>query len=1510
MLNNSPFLGIVKTVGSAIFEQLNFNITDSNAHQVFNNYGTQSLVINGKEDGTNSINISNVNIPNTSTSTQNIFSVGEYNGTTPGTTASRGNIFVNNMDINIDNVTATNFHVLFTNGGGLIELNGSFDKTNLLKATNITSTTGFVSFIDNNLSQGTININHMDIYLGQSTSNSTLSSLGDITGFYNAGLMNIVGNDAGTNLIQFVENRADRNSITGILNMNADSNNATAGKARFQNMSIDISRNSVGINQSSPTFSDMFGIKNTGAYSILDIIGHMNGENYIKISDNVIVPGNTRGRYFYGIFNDSSGRLNIDNMDIEISGNSSGSGSVNSYAIYNSGNNMRIFGSEEKENTLLIKDNSSVVSNATFAALYNSRQLDIVNMNIAIVDNTTNTSIIQKSLVYNTGTLIIERGNENFYSMLFEGNKSFTPGANAYYLYSSGNFRTSGMDIIFKDNETTGISNYITSAGTTNILGYQRSDGVTQNFLHLTGDSSNTANFISNNVGSGALTISNMVIDVTGNYSKMLNVISNNKTGTISSTDTTWGDKYYINVSNNGDDVNKVNYSIFNNSGTASNFNVRNMTVNVSENKGDINSSTANFVVNNTGGKITFTGIANGINGNSIIYDKNEGGNAIIFSSMNSTANTTLNNMNVNITNNTIGYSLYGILNYAGTTNVSATASNRSFWMNRNEILNGNLYGIYNTSGTTNFNNMTFLVQLNKSLNGEINAINAGAGKVSIVSNQPSSYTLNVHSNEAKSLSVIKPTNNNAEVEIDRVQVFVINNIIEDNAYIINNAYGGKVTMKSSTGGPYITAYGNNINNGNFYSIYNDSLSSTNISDFYFRLYDNTLSQTSGELYLINNLSGAVNISGNFKNTAVYNNTAKEMSIINADSADANIDIKNLSFNSYENTTADNFYGIKATDAAKITFSEYTGYPNSGFVINNNTSQNESVYGIYNDNAEIDLSTYSFIYTNNKSANEAAAIMNNGKTTLNGNTNGANYITISGNESGDKFYGIYNSATSDLELSNISFEFSNNKSTDIYGISTFKDLTIKGTTGTTSNYFIVKDNITNGIFRPIDADNLNVTLQNLDIQISGNKGGAGSYALYSKGTDGELNITGKTAKNSLIIKDNVDMAGLTILDDGTANIKNMNISIENNDFTHITDGEANFNNSNIIMNDDSTAFIAENGTAKFDFTNTNVIVQDGLLLDAKNTSTTSFDTNKSVINGKIQTEAGSTTNVNLTNKSVWDNVNGSNISYLINDHSEINLRSTLPNTFNSFVVNEYKGVNGTIKMNTHVYDDSSSSDMLIIDGGKASGTTYLDIIDVSNGDGGDHLNGIKVVDAINGATTDRNSFKLVNDQVDTSAYVYYLFKGDFEGNDNESYYLRNQYRLTDTAKIMANEPITILSLTKTGMNTLHKRLGELRENSAENIQGVWARSYAKDLKIKDKLSTKMNIFGVEGGYDHRWDYDNFKIYGGVNVAYMYINNVKNKHSTGVKDGNGNVLLLVLVHMQQFYIKVVGLLMLL
>lgn len=167
-----------------------------------------------------------------------------------------------------------------------------------------------------------------------------------------------------------------------------------------------------------------------------------------------------------------------------------------------------------------------------------------------------------------------------------------------------------------------------------------------------------------------------------------------------------------------------------------------------------------------------------------------------------------------------------------------------------------------------------------------------------------------------------------------------------------------------------------------------------------------------------------------------------------------------------------------------------------------------------------------------------------------------------------------------------------------------------------------------------------------------------------------------------------------------------------------------------------------------------------------------LDVAGSVVSGSALTAAGSSADVTLRDTSIWKLTGESNLSNLNNDFSLIDFSAPVGGNFKNLTVNNYHGTNGTIALNTYLYKDDSPSDKLVVDNGKADGSSNLQINNAGGPGALTQGNGIMVVDAINGATTGRNAFRLLS-QVKAGPYEYTLHRASLDASNGEAWYLRS-----------------------------------------------------------------------------------------------------------------------------------------
>lgn len=200
---------------------------------------------------------------------------------------------------------------------------------------------------------------------------------------------------------------------------------------------------------------------------------------------------------------------------------------------------------------------------------------------------------------------------------------------------------------------------------------------------------------------------------------------------------------------------------------------------------------------------------------------------------------------------------------------------------------------------------------------------------------------------------------------------------------------------------------------------------------------------------------------------------------------------------------------------------------------------------------------------------------------------------------------------------------------------------------------------------------------------------------------------------------------------------------------------------------------------------------DVLTFDASTSSTPSRYTNWETVNlnngsrfdlaGEfVLGDSGTGTGVfNIDGSSTLTSVAGSIRSFTSGQLATLNNAGTVDMTSGSNSANDtltvhgnYVGNNGQLMVQSVVGDDTSPSDKLVVDRGTLSGTTQITVSNLGGVGGFTQQNGIQVVEAANGGTSDSSAFSLKN-SVSAGAYQYYLFKGGVTAGSENSWYLRS-----------------------------------------------------------------------------------------------------------------------------------------
>lgn len=204
----------------------------------------------------------------------------------------------------------------------------------------------------------------------------------------------------------------------------------------------------------------------------------------------------------------------------------------------------------------------------------------------------------------------------------------------------------------------------------------------------------------------------------------------------------------------------------------------------------------------------------------------------------------------------------------------------------------------------------------------------------------------------------------------------------------------------------------------------------------------------------------------------------------------------------------------------------------------------------------------------------------------------------------------------------------------------------------------------------------------------------------------------------------------------------------------------------------------------------------------------------SVMNGAIDP-----TDVSLDSGASWNIQRGAAVKSVLDNLDSAGTISFTPATGSHFVpetltVTNLTGRNGTINLSIRLDDPTFPTDMLVIDGGTATGKTWLNF--TNTGDAGLGLattgNGIKVVDTINGASTDAGAFALGR-KLQAGAYNYTLN----HGSADENWYLSSEAGYRTEVALYASVFAQSMDYDRALAGTYSQR------SSAVSDQGLWGR---------------------------------------------------------------------------------------
>ena len=298
---------------------------------------------------------------------------------------------------------------------------------------------------------------------------------------------------------------------------------------------------------------------------------------------------------------------------------------------------------------------------------------------------------------------------------------------------------------------------------------------------------------------------------------------------------------------------------------------------------------------------------------------------------------------------------------------------------------------------------------------------------------------------------------------------------------------------------------------------------------------------------------------------------------------------------------------------------------------------------------------------------------------------------------------------------------------------------------------------------------------------------------------------------------------------------------------------------------------ADPSIATLNFNTTTANAGSNNLLNTTAGSAITLNANASMLTGGIRTDAASTSNVNLTNNTTWNLNAPSSVTNLNVTHSIIVFAP--PGSgggFKTLTVNNYVGNGANIAMNVALGGPSSAADQIIINGGKAIGSTLLTINNVGGLGGQTSGNGIPIVLATNGGSIASNAFTLANTPMAGG------FKYTLEETDNSFFLVSSP---TATIAGVTNSVNNVARAQQSQMITNRVLgsilLGATQQVSCSSCGGGFASFGSFALGGSGRWSLSDNTTLIGGISYNQWSASGISVYDAPSVAgaviYDFVN---------------------------------------
>jgi outer membrane autotransporter protein len=399
-----------------------------------------------------------------------------------------------------------------------------------------------------------------------------------------------------------------------------------------------------------------------------------------------------------------------------------------------------------------------------------------------------------------------------------------------------------------------------------------------------------------------------------------------------------------------------------------------------------------------------------------------------------------------------------------------------------------------------------------------------------------------------------------------------------------------------------------------------------------------------------------------------------------------------------------------------------------------------------------------------------------------------------------------------------------------------------------------------------------------------------------------IDLKNNTTLSATALTLNGNGTGIKVDEENNATMEVANLTLGESDIISITGGTLNINKTSITKQTGSYLFKTSGANNIINITGSKIGTTDSRIESLIETISggASVNASNSQITSKIEDKEETNERqivLNLTNNSNWQLTTDSRLKQLGINNSTVKIGT------NTLRVNSLTN-NGTGTIEMAIDISEPENDRMEIKE-EIRGKYVIKATSAKTVGKEEVKEQIRIINSE--AANPNTTFSINRGRVNISGYVYRLYQGSQlniasvskyneeglsyaggSGIDKYSWYLVNSNDISEYIKGMVRASELMTFVAKSGMNTMNKRVGDIRRTPEDSYNGVWVRAFGKNYDVSEGIKSSMSLFGGEGGYDMRISKNSQdRYYIGAMVGYQSIGSINIKQEDEDRDSTGD-----------------------